>query len=169
MNKSEIKINTDKLIKTVYLDLINMQVADSHSKVGLLTDTKITEVLKKTLPCKVGVQKVDGEKIHSKYGGILKMNTKANMIGHLNNIFHFKNRKECDYEKVVIDTYSLDGKKIRYRKHKYIDDKDPVYVAQQVKDNEDVNELITATEFLKLSSKSPIRQDTDESPMSKLK
>ena len=72
-------------------------------------------VFKRTMPCKLKVKQVDQEKIYSKHGGTLKMNDKANMIGHLNNIFHFKNRKESDLHKVVIDTYDLDGKKIRYR------------------------------------------------------
>ena len=48
------------------------------------------------MPAKFKVKQYDEEKMHSKYGGILKQKTKANLMGHINNIFHFKNRLELN-------------------------------------------------------------------------
>ena len=74
----------------------------------------ISEVMKQTLAAKTKVQQYDHEKMHSKYGGILKQKTKANLMGHINNIFHFKNRQESDVDKVIITNYDYEGKKVRY-------------------------------------------------------
>ena len=84
--------------------------------------------MKRTIPAKKEVQVADAVKMNSKYGGILKQATQANLIGHLNNIFHFKNRLELDYDKVIITNYDLDGKKIKFQKHGDIDAPDQVYV-----------------------------------------
>ena len=66
--------------------------------------------------------------MHSKYGGILKQKTRASLMGHINNIFHFKNRQESDVHKVIITNYDLEGKKVQYQQHDRIDNQDHVYV-----------------------------------------
>ena len=86
-------------------------------------------MMQKTLPAKYGVIDSDTERMNSKYGRILKKKQKANnLIGHLNNIFHFKNRKESDLEKVMITNYDQDGKKVPFKSYDAIDDPDLVYV-----------------------------------------
>ena len=84
--------------------------------------------MKQTLAAKVKVQQCDNEKMHSKYGGILKQRTKANLMGHINNILYFKNRQESDVDKVIITNYDCEGKKIKYQKHDKIDDPDTLFV-----------------------------------------
>ena len=90
-----------------------------------------TNTKTKTLAAKTKVQQYDHEKMHSKYGGILKQKTKANLMGHINNIFHFKNRQESDVNKVIITNYDYEGKKVKYQKHDKIDDSDTLFVFQQ--------------------------------------
>lgn len=86
--------------------------------------------MKQTLAAKHKVQQFDNVKMHSKYGGILKQKTKANLMGHINNIFHFKNRQESDVNKVIITNYDYEGKKVCYKKYERIDDPDIVFVLE---------------------------------------
>ena len=70
--------------------------------------------MQQTMPAKQKVVQFDHEKMHSKYGGILKQKTKANLIGHINNIFHFKNRQQAEAHKIIISNYDYEGKKVHY-------------------------------------------------------
>ena len=84
--------------------------------------------MKKTLPAKYGVQDFEAVKLKSKYGGILKYNTQANLVGHLNNIRQFKNIREKDHDRFIVANYDLAGKKIKFRCHEVIEDPDKIYV-----------------------------------------
>ena len=77
----------------------------------------------------------DQEKIYSKYGGVRKQIDKANQIGHINNIYHFKNRKESDLDKVIITNYDYEGKQVHYGKYERIDDLDTVFVLEHRNSN----------------------------------
>ena len=46
--------------------------------------------MKQSISAKSGVEIVENARMNSKYGLILKSRSKANMIGHINNILSYK-------------------------------------------------------------------------------
>ena len=100
--------------------------------------------------------------MNSKYGSILKSRSKANMIGHINNILSFKKEvKEVDPSKLIVTHYDNLGKKIKFKKHEEINPKDQVFVHMKKsasKPGED-NKLVSAREFMRMSSASPNQED----------
>lgn len=70
----------------------------------------------KTLSAKGSVELFDSAKTNSKYGNMLKMKTKADRIGHLNNILNYREKKENDSQKVVVSYYDNMGKRIKFKK-----------------------------------------------------
>ena len=78
-------------------------------------------MMKTTIPAKQRVICFDNEKLNSKFGGILREKTRADLIGHLKNIHHFKNRSPSPENKVTIMNYDEHGRKVKFKKHEWID------------------------------------------------
>ena len=76
--------------------------------------------MKQSISAKSGVEIVENARMNSKYGLILKSRSKANMIGHINNILSYKDQPDLPADRLIVTNYDSMGKRIKFKRHEQV-------------------------------------------------